>query len=131
MGRGGSSRSRRPSPVSWTGSWTPTATTTCWRRPQPDPSPSFRDAGPPDPLGPTRHPFAVGASPRGPVLLNGALSHAAGGAGSPAPPPGPLTSMPDSRTPPETDSFPSRHIGPDSAEVTEMLRTVGAPSLQA
>ena len=39
--------------------------------------------------------------------------------------------MPDSRTPSETDSFPLRHIGPDAAEVTEMLRVLGAPSLQA
>jgi len=39
--------------------------------------------------------------------------------------------MPDSRTPPEPDAFSSRHIGPDPADVTEMLRAVGAPSLQA
>jgi len=39
--------------------------------------------------------------------------------------------MPDSRTPSETDSFPLRHIGPDATEVTEMLRVVAAPSLQA
>ncbi|HZW89406.1 MAG TPA: glycine dehydrogenase (aminomethyl-transferring), partial [Myxococcaceae bacterium] len=39
--------------------------------------------------------------------------------------------MPDSRTPSETDSFPLRHIGPDAADVTDMLRVVGAPTLQA
>ncbi|HET9034848.1 MAG TPA: glycine dehydrogenase (aminomethyl-transferring), partial [Myxococcaceae bacterium] len=39
--------------------------------------------------------------------------------------------MPDARNPSETDPFPRRHIGPDAADVTEMLRAVGAPSLQA
>ncbi|MGZ3480814.1 MAG: aminomethyl-transferring glycine dehydrogenase, partial [Myxococcaceae bacterium] len=39
--------------------------------------------------------------------------------------------MPDSRNPSEIDSFPLRHIGPDAADVTEMLRVVAAPSLQA
>ena len=29
------------------------------------------------------------------------------------------------------DQFISRHIGPDEAEVTEMLRVIGAPSLDA
>ena len=37
--------------------------------------------------------------------------------------------MPDSRNASEIDSFPRRHIGPDAADVTEMLRVVGAPSL--
>ncbi|HEY1908822.1 MAG TPA: glycine dehydrogenase (aminomethyl-transferring), partial [Myxococcaceae bacterium] len=39
--------------------------------------------------------------------------------------------MPDSRTPSETDSFPSRHIGPDAADVTDMLRVLGVPSVKA
>jgi glycine dehydrogenase len=39
--------------------------------------------------------------------------------------------MPDARNPSENDPFPRRHIGPDAADVTEMLRAVGAPSLQA